>query len=166
MQRLGVICAAALFGVAVSIILGGSKTAPAADEAQGAFRLERDSHGMVLKSPAGRTVFRYMTKRPTDTKLTANSVCCLYPLNTPSGERVVDFAPSDHPHHRGVFLAWHALQGEKRADFWGWGAWAPTEDRVIKNRDVQLVEADASHAVLRVRNDWAIGDRVMIEEGL
>jgi hypothetical protein len=46
----------------------------------------------------------------TNTKLAANSVCCLFPVNTPKGERMVDFAPSDHPHHRGIFLAWHAIE--------------------------------------------------------
>ena len=86
------------------------------------------------KTPGGRAVFRYMTKKPAETNLTANSVCCLYPVYTPSGEAAVDFAPGDHRHHRGVFLAWHATKGKKPADFWGWGEFAPTENRVIENR--------------------------------
>ena len=49
----------------------------------------------------------------------------------PSGERAVDFAPGDHRHHRGVFLAWHATEGQKPADFWGWGKFTPTDGRVI-----------------------------------
>lgn len=69
------------------------------------YTLVPDEHGMVLKTPDGRTMFRYMTRKPAQTPLTANSVCCLFPVNTPSGEGVVDFAPNDHPHHRGVFLA-------------------------------------------------------------
>jgi len=128
------------------------------------FTLQPDEYGMVLKTPDGRTVFSYMTKKPADTKLAANSVCCFYPLNTPSGERVVDFAPSDHPHHRGVFLAWHSMKGKERADFWGWGEWAPTKGRVIKNRSVKLVESDSAHAKLEVRNDWLVEDEVMIDE--
>ena len=131
------------------------------------FTLVPDPHGMILKAPDGRTVFRYMTKKPAETKLSANSVCCLYPLNTPSGERVVDFAPSDHPHHRGVFLAWHSItakKARKKADFWGWGAWAPTEGRWIKNSSVKLLQADSERAMLEVANDWLVGNRKMIDE--
>ena len=153
----------ALAAAALIAALGISTCAGAADPANG-FTLVPDEHGMVLKAPDGRTVFGYMTKKPADSKLTANSVCCLYPVNTPSGERVVDFAPSDHPHHRGVFLAWHATEGKKPADFWGWGEWAPTEDRVIRNRSVKLVEAGRRHAVLQIRNDWTVEGEAMIEE--
>lgn len=136
----------------------------AVDDAGQAFTLVPDEHGMVLRTPDGRTVFSYMTKKPAVTNLTANSVCCLYPVNTPSGERAVDFAPGDHRHHRGVFLAWHSTKGKVKADFWGWGAWAPTEGRVIKNRSVKLAAADAKHAVLEVQNEWMVKDDVMIEE--
>ncbi|NIP23340.1 MAG: DUF1080 domain-containing protein [Phycisphaerae bacterium] len=131
------------------------------------FTLVPDPHGRILKDPEGRTVFRYMTKKPAETKLSANSVCCLYPLNTPSGERVVDFAPSDHPHHRGVFLAWHSISAKKarkKADFWGWGAWAPTDGRRIKNSSIQLLQADSESALLEVCNDWLVGNRKMIDE--
>lgn len=131
-----------------------------------AFTLASDEHGVVLKTPDGRTVLRYMTKKPAETKLTANSVCCLYPVNTPKGVRVVDFAPSDHPHHRGVFLAWHSVTGKQKADFWGWGEWAPTEGRMIQNRGVKLLKADAKQATLEVRNDWMVEDEVMIGEVL
>ena len=138
-----------------------------AGEESSSFAAVADQYGLVLQTPDGRTVFRYMTRRPTDTKLTANSVCCLYPLNTPTGVRVVDFAPSDHPHHRGVYLAWHAMTCDKqRADFWGWGSWAPTDGRVIRNRSIKLTEADANHAVLAVHNDWMIGEETVIQEVL
>ena len=73
-----------------------------AEEAPAAFTLTPDEHGMVLKAPDGKTVFRYMTRKPAKTNLSANSVCCLYPVNTPSGVRAVDFAPGDHRHHRGI----------------------------------------------------------------
>jgi hypothetical protein len=132
-----------------------------------AFTLVPDNLGKILKAPDGGTVFRYMTQKPAESKLTANSVCCLYPLNTPSGERVVDFAPSDHPHHRGVFLAWHSItatKADKKADFWGWGEWAPTEGRRIKNSSVKLLDADSEHAMLEVCNDWLVGNRKMIDE--
>jgi hypothetical protein len=151
-------CLVATFGICGLALAGEQKAA--------AFTLVPDEYGMVLKTPEGRTVFRYMTKKPADTKLSANSVCCLYPVKTPSGEDVVDFAPSDHPHHRGLFLAWHAIDGKKPADFWGWGEWAPTKDRVITNRSIKLVKADAKHAELAVRNDWIAEGEVLVQEAL
>ncbi len=137
----------------------------AAAAESGRFTLTPDEHGMVLRTPDGKTVLRYMTKKPAKTKLSANSVCCLYPVFTPSGVRAVDFAPGDHRHHRGIFLAWHATTcGDARADFWGWGSFAPTETRVIRNRSVKLAKADAARALIEVRNDWLIGEKTVIEE--
>jgi hypothetical protein len=128
------------------------------------YTLVPDKHGMVLKTPDGRTMFSYMTRKPAQTALTANSVCCLFPVNTPSGERVVDFAPSDHPHHRGVFLAWHAIEGKTPADFWGWGEWAPTKGRVIENRSIKLAKAGATAAEIAVRNDWTADGKTLVAE--
>jgi hypothetical protein len=147
------------------------------------FTLDADDCGMVLKTPDGRTVFRYLTKKPPRTNLRANSVCCFHPLNTPGGQRLTDLAPGDHYHHRGVFLAWHTSEfWEKadfsqfgptrpprgwhisRGDFWGWGQYAPTDGVVIKNREVKLVEADAEHAVVRIANAWMIHERTRMEE--
>ncbi len=165
MKNVRTIGAAAL-GLILLFAFAGWNESDAEEKATKPFVLSPDEYGMVLKTPDGRTVFRYMTKKPADTKLTANSVCCFYPLNTPSGERVVDFAPSDHPHHRGLFLAWHSTKGKKKADFWGWGEWAPTEGRVITNRSVKLIRASSERAGLEIRNDWLVEDEVMIEEVL
>ncbi|UCG49978.1 MAG: PmoA family protein [Phycisphaerales bacterium] len=147
------------------------------------YRLAPDQHGVILEAPDGKTVFRYMTSKPKKTNLAANSVCCFHPLNTPNGRRVTDLAPGDHHHHRGVFLAWHTMDFREkadfsafgptgptrgwnisRADFWGWGEFAPTQGRVIKNRKVDLVEADSDQALLEIHNDWTTNDRVMMTE--
>ena len=149
----------------------------------GCYNLSPDKYGVILKAPCGKTVLRYMTKKPMKTNLAANSVCCFHPLNTPAGERLTDLAPGDHHHHRGVFLAWHTMdfreeadfsafgptgpthgQNIYRADFWGWGEFAPTQGRVIENRKIELVKADAEQAELAIHNDWTIKDRVVIVE--
>jgi len=156
-------CTAVLF-VLLSMVFPAGAAWAAEQDAEASFTLTPDEHGMVLKTPDGRVVFGYMTKKPADSKLTANSVCCLFPVNTPSGQRAVDFAPEDHLHHRGVFLAWHSSKGRKKADFWGWGEWAPTEGRVIENREIKLVRASERFAVVEVRNEWMNQDDVMIRE--
>lgn len=149
---------AVLLSVTLVAVCAGRTTAT------DAYAWVADEHGLVLKTPRGQTMFRYMNQRPEGTPLTANSVCCLYPVKTPAGEDVVEFAPTDHPHHRGVFLAWHAIDGEVPADFWGWGEFAPTKHRIITNRSLKAVAADAQHAMLVARNDWVAQGRTLIEE--
>ncbi len=131
-----------------------------------AFSLETTEHGKVLKTADGRTVFQYMVRKPAGTNLSANSTCCLFPVNTPMGTRIVDFAPGDHRHHRGIFLAWHAMEFSQRADFWGWGEMAPTDGCKIVNQEVDLVGSDESTAHLAIKNQWRIGQKTVMEERL
>jgi len=131
------------------------------------YTLEPGANGRVLKDPAGRVVLAYLTSKPEG--LAGNSACCVHPLNTMAGERVTDLAPSDHKDHRGLFFAWHNVEFRKgdnvlKGDFWGWGRYAPVEDRVIVNKDVRLVRADNRSAELSVTNDWTIGQQAVMRE--
>src|SRR4051794_26454421 len=157
--------------------------APSLASAQAIYTLQPVEFGMQLKTPDGRVVFEYMTKKPENIGLTAPSVACFHPVNTPSGERVTAIAPSDHPHHRGIFLGWQDSEFHEpanvpnpgptsplralsinRADFWGWGVYAPRDGRVVENRSVKLVSADSGKAQLEVQNDWLVGKRKMLDE--
>jgi hypothetical protein len=127
-------------------------------------------------------VLEYMTKKPSDIGLTSPSVACFHPVNTPGGERVTNIAPNDHPHHRGIFFGWHdsafyapgrpstapgapiKSANVVRADFWGWGVYAPREGRIVQNREIKLVAADASHAEIEIHNDLMVDGRKMGEE--
>jgi hypothetical protein len=110
-------------------------------------------------------------------------VACFHPVNTPTGEPVTALAPDDHPHHRGLYFGWHDSEFRSpvnldtygpnkplralnitKADFWGWGAFATREGRVIETRDVKLAQADASRASLEIRNDWTVRGRKMLDE--
>jgi hypothetical protein len=183
MHRVRIVLGATAICVTLLAASGCAGPTPAADTPEDAFHLVPGDHGMELKTPDGRTVFQYMTRKPEVTNLAANSVCCFHPLNTPAGERVTDLAPGDHHHHRGVFLAWHTMEfWEKadfsgfgptgpphgfnidRGDFWGWGSYAPTEGRVIENRDVRLTAATAETATVEIDNEWMVHDRVRLKE--
>lgn len=134
-----------------------------------AYTLEPDAAGKTLKDPNGRVVLGYLTSKPAGVPLESNSACCIHPFNTLGGERATDIAPADHRTHRGIFFAWHDMEfrgkGETlRGDFWGWGKFAPTEGRVIQNRDLRLVRADATSAEIAVRNDWMIGSQAVLQE--
>ncbi len=157
--------------------------APQAASGASAYTLTPTTYGMQVKTPDGRVVFEYLTKKPENVGLTSTSAACFHPLNTPSGERITSLAPDDHPHHRGIFLAWHASEFRapanlekygphaphramniSRADFWGWGEFAPREGRVIENREVKLLRADAGQAAIEIRNEWMIRNRKFLDE--
>jgi hypothetical protein len=156
---------------------------PQATSGASAYTLTPTTYGMQVKTPDGRVVFEYLTKKPENVGLTSTSAACFHPLNTPSGVTVTALAPNDHPHHRGVFLGWQASEFRvpadftnygphapahavniSRADFWGWGEFAPREGRVIENREVKLVRADANLAQVEIRNEWTIRNRKFLDE--
>jgi Methane oxygenase PmoA len=156
---------------------------PHAASGASAYTFTPSTYGMQLKTPDGRVVFEYMTKKPENAGLTAPSVACFHPVNTPSGERVTNLAPDDHPHHRGIWVGWqdaefrepanlerygpnHPLRALNitRADFWGWGVYAPRDGRVIQTRDIKLTAADSGHAQIEIHNDWMVANRKMLDE--
>jgi hypothetical protein len=168
--------------VAAFVVLSGLAL-PVQAYAASAYTLTAVQNGMQLETPDGRVVFEYVTKKPDNIGLTSPSAAYLDPVRTPSGERVTNVAPDDHPHHRGIFFGFldsefrtpvdftnappnHALRAfnVQRADFWSWGLYAPREGRVIQNRDVKLVTADAKHAQLEIHNDWLIENKKVLDE--
>jgi hypothetical protein len=170
--------------VAVCALAGGlSWQLSGQTKADPAYTLTPVTFGMQLKSPDGRVVLEYMTKKPGDVPLTSPSVACFHPVMTPSGERVTALAPDDHPHHRGIYLAWHDAEFRQpidrtkmgphapafgwsvtKADFWGWGEYAPREGRVIQTSGVKLISADSDRAQFEIHNDWIVGKRKMLDE--
>ncbi|MEO6803192.1 MAG: DUF6807 family protein [Granulicella sp.] len=145
------------------------------------YTLSPVKYGMQLKTPQGKVVFEFKTVIPPG--LPSPSAAYFDPVNTPSGERVSNAGPDDHPWHRGIFLG--PLDSEfrtpvdtskappnhllgafsvKRADFWAWGLYAPRDGRSIQNRDVRLVSADEEHAQLEIHNDWLVDKQKMLVE--
>ena len=119
------------------------------------------SDAQVNFQRGGRHVFTYNLRPPVNSVLPLEAGGYFHPLKTPGGVVVTDFAPDDHKHHRGLFLAWVEMHGAKDADFWGWGAHAPTRDRRIVNRSVTMT-LDGFTAL----NDWIAEDTVILVEKL
>ena len=148
----------------------------------GSYELEPVAAGKSLKAPDGRAVLTYLTSKPEGSNLRANSACCFHPLNTPSGERLTDLAPGDHVHHRGIFLAWHSMEfrwpgdfsklgplgpptgsTSARADFWGWGQFAPTDRPRDPNRSLQI--GQSTRHVRNSRDPERLDDRRTESDG-
>ena len=146
-------------GLGTLCVAAGLAAAVAAQPDGGKVRATRDGRALVV-SAGEREILRYQLEKPADVKLPVESGCYVHPLRTPAGTVVTDVAPADHPHHRGVFLAWFDMKGKKPADFWGWGAHAPIKDRRIVNR-----EAEETAGGFRARNEWlAEGEVLLVEE--
>jgi hypothetical protein len=170
-----------LTAAAITLISGFAPLARAS--AEQAYTLVPVQGGMQLRAPNGNIVLEYVTVKPENIGLTAPSAAYFDPVNTPSGIRVTNVAPNDHPHHRGIFFGFmnsefhvpndysdapptHPIRGftVERGDFWAWGAYAPREGRIIQNKDVKLISADSHHAQLEIHNDWLIDNHKMLNE--
>jgi hypothetical protein len=148
-------------------ILGALVCSVRSCEGLSSYALTTTNEGMQLRTPHGKIVFEYKTKIPAD--LQSSNAAYFDPINTPSGERVSNAAPDDHPWHRSIFLGvldpefrtpvdtsklppnhLEGAFGVKRADFCAWGLSAPRDSRIIKNRDIRLISADEKHAELEI----------------
>ena len=96
-----------LTAVAAVVVL--SSLMPYRAYAASAYTLTPVQNGMQLKTPDGRVIFEYVTKKPDNIGLTSPSAAYFDPVRTPAGERVTNVAPDDHPHHRGIFLGFLGL---------------------------------------------------------
>ena len=130
------------------------------------FSARHDDHTITLRAPLGAPVLRYVRDRlPEGEKSpSVEGGAYTHPVYTPSGEVVTDLAPADHPHHRGVFCGWVQLDGERSGDWWGWGAKAPKEGRVILDRETRVTDESPERVVLRAINSWRAEDETVLRE--
>ncbi|HXG46170.1 MAG TPA: DUF6807 family protein [Methylomirabilota bacterium] len=151
-----------LFGFAWVLVVLVAPGAGASDR----FSIGLEGGAVAVTNPSGQVVLRYQYKLPEETKLSVESAGYFHPFATPGGMIVTDVAPADHPHHRGIFLAWVELRGQKDGDFWGWGEPAPKHNRKIVNRGVSHLVGRRDQAGFRVRNDWLAEGVVLLREEL
>ena len=77
----------------------------------------------------------------------------IHPLNDFQGSMLTEDFPPDHPHHRGVFWAWHQLylDGESVADLW------ECRNVIWKVKDVHH-QVWNDRATMSASVDWIIGE--------
>ena len=149
---------------ALSILLTwlAAMTSSAAEK----FDVERAATHVNIRTPEGKEMLQYQLQQPSGTKLSVESACYFHPVRTPKGVVVTEVAPSDHLHHRGIFLAWVEMHGRHDADFWGWGEHAPKKDRKIVNRTVSDPLSNPSGGGFKAENEWLAGTNVVVTEQL
>jgi hypothetical protein len=115
----------------------------------------------VVVEDNGKEILRYQFRPPAGSKLAVESGDYFHPVRTPKGVVVTDVAPDDHPHHRGMFLAFVEVHGKKDGDFWGWGQYAPKKDRRIANWGVRPFKDPSYFAT---ESDWMAEDQAVLHE--
>src|SRR5688500_14539078 len=141
------------------------------DKPAPAYSLNQDDTTLAIQSPAAKPIVTYHLKQHAAVNQHVDSGRCIPPLPTPARRVVTNLPPADHPHHRGVFLAFvetHTSINGKRidADFWGWGEPAPVKGRRILNAELANLKADANGASFRAINDWRADDQLILTENL
>jgi methane monooxygenase PmoA-like len=81
------------------------------------FSLHENNQGIELLENE-RPVFFYQREPKTSTEATFNNY--LHPLYNLKGDTLTEEFPEDHPHHRGIFWAWHQLYIEDKSVGDGW----------------------------------------------
>lgn len=128
--------------------------------------VSQEAGAVLVRSSGGKTVLKYQLDRPATSKLTVESGCYFHPVATPNGTTITAEAPSDHPHHRGIFLGWVEMHGRKDADFWGWGEHAPIKQRRIVNQKVSGLHGGVGQAGFHAENEWLAEGDPLIKENL
>lgn len=129
------------------------------------FSIDHNDQSITIKSN-NHEVLVYQLQKPDNKKYPLESACYFHPLRSPSGKVLTDFANANHPHHRGIFLGWVEMHGQKDADFWGWGQPAPIANRKIVNATVDQVSTTGSGATFQVTNEWLADNQSLLREKL
>lgn len=150
----------------VFVVLAGWAVSAAAGEPS--YGAEKGTAALVLKTPDGRPMVRYVIGRLPAEEQPQTSVPVvgyLHPLYTPSGAVLTESGSrdGDHPWLRGVFLAWPQVDGPRPAGFWTCGQVVWKEKGQIVNREAS-VAADAQGASLSATNAWSDGQEELLLE--
>jgi hypothetical protein len=110
--------------------------------------IRRTDEGFLITEGRQKVLFYQSKPKSLDGKYTrADYVHPLYGLD---GEILTEDFPADHPHHRGIFWAWHQLYvGEKKLGD-GWSA----QDISWDVHDVKTITVDSQSRALRAQVFW------------
>lgn len=155
------------FSLTLSLLFCAAACSPSplSDE-RPAFSVKKEAASVLLLDPEERPMLGYRVGSFQRGERAPNvvSVGFIHPLYTPAGVLVTDLAPDDHPHHRGVFVGWVEMSGKKQADFWGWGAKAPIENRHIRNQALEVRVSDSTGVILDIHNLWLAENEKLLQE--
>src|SRR4051812_11135592 len=95
-----------LLAILALLLVIGTQHSNGVAPRKGKWHLLRSKEAVWIQDSNGEEVLRYQLAPPTNRPTAFESGCYFHPVKTPSGRVLTEVSPADHPHHRGIFLAW------------------------------------------------------------
>lgn len=97
----------------------GDANHPPLSQVESRFTAETDKDGALILEGGRKVLYYRATPRvPVEGSSARNNY--VHPLYGPNGGVLTEDAPGDHPHHRGLFWAWHQVHSEGKRVGDGW----------------------------------------------
>jgi len=113
----------------------------------------------------GQNKVAFYQKEELSMNLESGRANFLHPLYLPDGTIITENAPADHPHHRGVFWAWHQIliDGKSIGDSW------ELKDFLIDVKSVEFKRVELGNGVLETialwqSSAWKNGEEAFLQE--
>jgi len=137
-------------GIAIELAAGGEQhlIIESHDAATKAMRILKTEQGYAITEGEKNVLFYQQKPKSLKGKYARSNY--VHPLYGLDGEILTEDFPKDHPHHRGVFWAWHQLLvGEKKVGD-GWSI----IDFSMDVYDAQILPSDQNSAALKLQVHW------------
>jgi len=98
----------------------------------------------------GQNKVAFYQKEELSMNLESGRANFLHPVYLPDGTEITENAPADHPHHRGIFWAWHQILigGEPVSDGW------LLQNFSVNVKSVEFKRVDRGKGVLETISFW------------
>ncbi len=118
-------------------------------DTKSSFSIHENSQGLELYESGKPVLFYQKALKSLDSgKYARNNY--IHPLYSLRGDILTEDFPEDHPHHRGIFWAWHQIHVGDSAISDGWAL----ENFNLNIRDVDT-EISAQQAVINIQAEWS-----------
>jgi hypothetical protein len=142
----------AAFGVLITLTGCYPNENQAGAAVRNPIKISETDQGFIVTEGEEKVLFYQRKHQSMDGKYTrANYIHPLYGLD---GEILTEDFPADHPHHRGVFWAWHQvwLGDKKLGDSWA------AQDFFWDVYDIEVLKIDSNSRALKLHVYWKSPD--------
>ena len=141
MQRFEVIASLAL-----SLLLAASATAD--PDSAGSMTIVRQGEGYLFQEGLDKVFFYQLTTKSLNGKYERSNY--VHPFYDLDGNVLTEDFPADHPHHRGIFWAWHqvVVNGKRVSDQW------INVDSIWEIQNSEILPYEKGSAAVWVKLHW------------
>ena len=135
--------------ILVSIILVALVKCTSSPDSESPFSIQENSEGLELYENGKPVLFYQKALKSLDSgKYARNNY--IHPLYSLQGDILTEDFPEDHPHHRGIFWAWHQIHVADSAISDGWAL-----DNFVSTIKNVRTEVHLQQAVINILAEWS-----------